>query len=114
MIETGWREPELTTGTSSIVLFKEKLKKLKIAIKTWANSLREAKCKDKNALIYTIKEMEALLENCNGDFLISQQRSATLQQLRHLEHKDNMDMMQKEKIKCAVELMKIPNFYMVS
>ncbi|GJY70812.1 RNA-directed DNA polymerase, eukaryota [Tanacetum coccineum] len=72
---------------------------------------RDAKCNDKNALIASIKEMESLLENGNGEAPIYHQRSDALQQLRHIEHKDNMDAMQKAKIKWAVESDKNSKFF---
>ncbi|GJU72569.1 RNA-directed DNA polymerase, eukaryota [Tanacetum coccineum] len=81
LIKSVWHEPDLSVGASSIISFKDKLKKLKLAIKSWAKYLTEAKCKDKNALISNIKEMKTLLENGNGGTPIYQQRSASLIQL---------------------------------
>ncbi|GKB89890.1 RNA-directed DNA polymerase, eukaryota, reverse transcriptase zinc-binding domain protein [Tanacetum coccineum] len=61
MIKSVWHEPELSVGASSFISFKDKLKKLKPAIKSWAKSLSEAKCKDKDALMSNIKELDILI-----------------------------------------------------
>nr|GEW97244.1 RNA-directed DNA polymerase, eukaryota, reverse transcriptase zinc-binding domain protein [Tanacetum cinerariifolium] len=103
MIKSVWHEPELSVGANSFISFKDKLKKLKLAIKSWAKSLLETKCKDKDALMSNIKELETFLENGDGGTPIYQQRSVSIQQLRHMEQKDNLDAIQKAKIKWSIE-----------
>nr|GEY64785.1 RNA-directed DNA polymerase, eukaryota, reverse transcriptase zinc-binding domain protein [Tanacetum cinerariifolium] len=103
MIKSVSYEPELSVCASYFISFKDKLKKLKLAIKSFAKSLLETKCKDKDALMSNIKELETLLENGNGGTPIYQQRYVSIQQLRHMEHKDNLDAMQKAKIKWSIE-----------
>ncbi|GKC51518.1 RNA-directed DNA polymerase, eukaryota, reverse transcriptase zinc-binding domain protein [Tanacetum coccineum] len=78
VIKSVWHEHDSLVGAGSIFSFEDKLKNLMLAIKSWAKSLSEAKCKDKDALMSSIKDLETFSKMTHFPTLVTVYRPISL------------------------------------
>ncbi|GKC22496.1 RNA-directed DNA polymerase, eukaryota, reverse transcriptase zinc-binding domain protein [Tanacetum coccineum] len=111
LVVTVWKQFQSCSGGSSFVIFKKFLKKVKGDIRMWQKQFIAIQNSVKNDLQSELKDIDDALEAGSGCPSVYQQRLSLLHQIKELEHQENLNAMQKAKIKWSIEADKNSKFF---